>query len=323
MCSLSEKRSVLAVLPAAILLACGTPERSPREAAAPPPVDTSLARRAAMLGPSRVAAIPAGPVRATWQSEHVLRVCADPNNLPFSNRAGKGFENRIAALIARDIGARVVYTWWPQRRGFARMTLNSGACDVIMGVPVGYDFAATTAPYYASTYVFLTRHSRNLRISSLDDPVLRRLRIGLHTIGDDYANTPAAQALARRGIVRQVVGYSIYGDYSRPDPPAELVRAVERGDVDVAIVWGPLAGYFASRSPEPLDIRPVTPRVEPPATRFVFAIAAGARRSDSATLGMLDREITRRAPEIRRILNEYDVPLVEPERAVTGRGGGS
>jgi len=238
-----------------------------------------------------------------------FRVCADPNNLPFSNDRREGFENRIAELIARDLGQHVEYTWWPQRRGFVRNTLNAGSCDVILGVPEHYDMVRTTQPYYRSTYVFVSRRDRRLDIRSLDDPVLRSLRIGVHLIGDDYANTPAAQSLARRGMTRNVVGFTIYGDYAKPNPPARLIEAVGNKDVDVAVAWGPLAGYFARRSSVPLDLRPVTPQRDG-AMVYTFPISAGVRRRDSTRSALLDRELVRRHSEIERILNEYGVPLV-------------
>jgi mxaJ protein len=243
----------------------------------------------------------------------VLRVCSDPNNLPFSNARGEGFENKIAELMARDLGARVEYTWWPQRRGFIRNTLRAGRCDVVLGVPAAFELARTTRPYYRSTYVFVTR-AGGPRIASLDDPQLRHLRVGVHVIGDDYANTPAAHALAKRGIVRNVVGYSVYGDYSKPDPPADLMRAVADGAVDVAVVWGPLAGYFAKRSAVPLALAPVSPQVDLPFLPFVFDISMGVRRADTTTYTLIDRELKRRRPEIRHILEEYGVPLVDGGR---------
>jgi mxaJ protein len=148
----------------------------------------------------------------------VLRVCADPNNLPYSNRAGEGFENRIAELLAADRHASLDYTWWPQRRGFVRNTLNTGACDVVMGVPAALELTSTTRPYYRSSYMFVSRRDRRLGLHSFDDPRLRELRIGVQMIGDDFANSPPAHALSSRGIVRNVVGYSVYGDYAQPRP---------------------------------------------------------------------------------------------------------
>jgi mxaJ protein len=143
-----------------------------------------------------------------------LRVCADPNNLPFSNRKGEGFENHLAQLIAGELDATVRYTWFPQRRGFIRNTLAADSCDVIMGIPEHSERVLTTRPYYRSTYVFVSRKDRGLKIRSFDDPALRKLKIGVQLIGDDYHNTPPVHALSRRGIVGNLVGYSVYGDYT-------------------------------------------------------------------------------------------------------------
>lgn len=239
-----------------------------------------------------------------------LRVCADPNNLPWSNARGEGFENRIAELMARDLALELEYTWWPQRRGFIRQTLNANRCDLVMGVPASYELTLRTRPYYRSAYMFVTR--RGVQVRSLDDPALRRMRIGLHVMGDDYTNSPAEQSLIRRGLQRNVVGYSIYGDYSQPDPPAALVHAVATGAVDVAIVWGPLAGYFAGREAVPLALAPVQPAVDLPFIPYVYDIAIGLRHGDSIRRAMLDAELRRRAPEISAILSSYGVPLVGP-----------
>lgn len=248
--------------------------------------------------------------RAATRISPALRVCADPNNLPFSNQREQGFENRIASIVAADLHLPVRYTWWPQRRGFIRNTLNAGRCDVIMGIPAGLEAVAPTTAYYRSTYVFVTRRDRKLQIRSLDDPSLRRLRIGIHFAGEDYENPPAAQALARRGLARNVVGYSLYGDYSKPNPPADLITAVARGDVAVAIAWGPLAGYFAQRAPVPLTVVPVTPSIDPPLLPFAFDIAAGVRRGDTVLRGRIQQALDRHRNEIHEILQSYGVPLM-------------
>jgi mxaJ protein len=180
-----------------------------------------------------------------------------------------------------------------------------------MGMPASADRILATAPYYTSSYVFLSRRSAGLPITSLDDPRLRRLRIGLHFIGDDYHNTPAATALARRGIVRNLVGYSIYGDYSKPNPPAALVYAVARGEVDVAIVWGPFAGYFGPRTGVPLVSTPVAPAIDGPGAPFAFAISAGVRRSDTALRAAVDRALGTERPAIQAVLARYGVPMVK------------
>jgi mxaJ protein len=273
----------------------------------------SLLSHSAAAGLSLVAALFTGARPAPMPELHV---CADPNNLPFSNARAEGFENRIATLLARDLGRTVRYTWWAERRGFIRKTLGAHRCDVVMGIPAKSDRVLATRPYYASTYVFLTRSSDHRRIESLDDSLLRRLKIGVHVIGEDYNNPPPVQALARRGIVRNVVGYSIYGDYSRPDPPSDLVHAVARGEIDVAIIWGPFAGYFAHRESVPLTMSPVLPPVDPPGLPFTFAIALGVRPDDDTLRARLDSALARHAGEIGHILDSYGIPRLKDARPV-------
>ena len=246
----------------------------------------------------------------SYSAERELRICADPNNLPFSNQRGAGFENRIGDLIAREFGAKIHYTWWAQRRGFVRNTLRQGLCDLIIGVPAGYDPVLTTRPYYRSTYVFVSRRDQALALTSLDDPRLQKLRIGVHLIGDDGANAPPAHALSRRGIITNVIGYPIYGDYTEPNPPARLIDAVANGVIDVALAWGPLAGYFSPREPIPLEVSAISPAVDPPGLRFAFGIAMGVRKEDVGLRNELNELIDRRHEEIQKILKEYGVPQV-------------
>ena len=179
---------------------------------------------------------------------------------------------------------------------------------------------ATTKPYYTSTYVFVSRRDRHLNIHSFDDEQLRRLRVGVQLIGDDGVNTPPAHALARRGITRNIVGYMVYGDYRQPNPSADIMQAVERGAVDVAVVWGPLAGYFAKHSPVPLEIVPVMPRVDRPYLPFTFDIAMGVRRRDTTFRRQIERILERRRPTIDSILAAFGVPRVDaPAAAVVTR----
>jgi quinoprotein dehydrogenase-associated probable ABC transporter substrate-binding protein len=241
----------------------------------------------------------------------VLKVCADPNNLPFSNDKEEGFENRIAHLLARDLGAKLEYMWWAQRRGFVRNTLAAGGCDVLLGVPEGFERALTTRPYYTSTYVFVTPAAKHYALTGFDDPRLRALRIGVQMVGDDYANTPPAHALARRGIVDNVTGYTLYGDYREANPPARIVDAVAKGDIDVAVVWGPLGGYFARRAGRKLDVVAVSPRVDPPHLPLTFAIALGVAKGREGLRDSLQLVLDRRSAEIRRILDEFGVPQVD------------
>jgi mxaJ protein len=240
-----------------------------------------------------------------------LRVCADPNNLPFSNARGEGFENHIATLVGAELHRPVEYTWWAQRRGFVRNTLNAHSCDLVVGTAAGMEMLVTTRPYYKSTYVFLSRHDRALGIRSFDDPRLRTLKIGVQLIGDDGVNTPPAHALANRGITRNVVGYTVYGDYRHSNPASHVVDAVVNREVDVAVVWGPLAGYFARMSPVPLDVVPVSPKMDLPYLPFVFDIAMGVRRGDTTFKRQIEDVIESRHTSIDSILAAYGVPRAD------------
>ena len=242
-----------------------------------------------------------------------LRVCADPNNLPFSNRQQQGFENKIAELLARERGGRVAYTWWPQRRGFLRGTLNAGRCEVVMGVPVNYELALTTRPYYGSTYAFVYPSDAAYRLTSLDDAVLASLRIGVHLIGDDYTNSPPAHALSQRGLVENVIGYSVFGNYAEDSPPGKIVEAVAAGEIDTALVWGPIAGYFAQRHTPPLQVTPLPADAGSDRLPFRYDIAMGVRRGNQTLKAELDALLVQHARPIRAILQDYGVPLVGGE----------
>ena len=239
-----------------------------------------------------------------------LRVCADPNNLPFSNRKEEGFENRLADLVAHELGARVRYVWQAQRRGLIRNTLGADLCDVLMGFPAGSDRVLTTRPYYRSSYVFVYRKDRGLNIRSLDDPRLRSLKIGVQLVGDDYANTPPVHALGRRGIVKNLVGFRVVGDYAEQNPPARIIDAVATGRVDVAIAWGPMAGFFAKKAPEPIEVIPLVQEVDPPGLRFAFDISLAVRKGDEPLKEQLDGILVRRKPSIDSLLDAYGVPVL-------------
>jgi mxaJ protein len=269
----------------------------------------ALAGAAVLLATTSASLATRVTVRAAGAAP-ALRVCADPNNLPYSNKAGEGFENRLAEMVAADLGTTLSYTWWPQRRGFLRNTLDAGQCDIVMGMPARVDAVATTRPYYRSTYVVVAPRRRHLRIASLEDRRLRSLKVGVQLIGDDFANSPPAHALSARGIVANVVGYSVLGDYSQPNPPARIVEAVARGDIDVALVWGPVAGYFAARQLVPLDVTPISPRDDSSSLPFTFDISMAVRRTDAARRNALDAFIARRHRDIDRLLDSYGVPRV-------------
>ena len=246
---------------------------------------------------------------APANAKRILRITADPNNLPFSNDKRQGFENKIADIVAKELGAEIQYSWRAQRRGFFRETLKEDRADLVLGVPAHFEMALPTAPYYRSSYVFVYRKDRHLNIRSLDDLALHNLKIGVQMIGDDETNTPPAHALAHRGIVDNVRGYTLYGDYRQPNPPARIIDAVVKGDIDVAVVWGPLGGYFAKQASAPLEVIPVSPASDPNLP-FTFSIAMGVRKNDKQLRDELNAALERKRSEINRILDQYNIPRV-------------
>jgi mxaJ protein len=230
-----------------------------------------------------------------------LKVCADPDNLPFSNRKAQGFDNKIAELLAKDLGRQIVFVWQRAGRGFVRENLNKGICDALVGIPAGFRPVLATTPYYASSYVFVSRKASKLNISSFDDPRLRTLKIGVQVLDDDYA--PPGRALARRQLAPNIVGFDTTGNES-----ADIIRAVAARKIDIAVVWGPLAGYYAAKLKTALQLTPVSPEIDPPALPFRFAIAVGVRKSDRRLHDQLEAALQRGHAQIERILRAYSVP---------------
>jgi len=244
-------------------------------------------------------------------SARTLRIAADPNNLPFSNDREEGFENALASMLARDLGAGIEYVWRAQRRGFFRESFQGDRCDLVLGAPVGFERAHVTAPYYRSSYVFVTRDG--LAIASLDDPRLKTLRVGIAVVGDDGADPPTTLALARRGIVDNVTGFSVYGDYREPSPPLRLLDALDRGQIDVALGWGPVAGAAAHARPGAYRITPVTPDPDPlTGMPFSFAIGIGVRKDEPALAREIESFLARRRPDIERLLDAHGIPRTAP-----------
>jgi quinoprotein dehydrogenase-associated probable ABC transporter substrate-binding protein len=240
-----------------------------------------------------------------------FRVCADPENFPSSNRKMEGFENKIAEVIARDLGEPVIYIWWGQRRGFIRNTMNAtlkeGRCDVMIGAPAGYDLVRTTKPYYRSTYVFVYRKDKSFQLKTLDDPILKKIKIGVHLLGEDYSNPPPVHELAKRGIVDNVVGFDTF--YSAQNPPSSIIDAVASGKIDAAIVWGPTAGYFVLHQKIPMAMVPIpSAKTDLP---FVFDISMGIRRGDDVLYDRVEKAIDRNRADITKILKDYGVPLLD------------
>jgi mxaJ protein len=237
------------------------------------------------------------------QSEPI-RVCADPENLPYSNHELQGFENKIAEVIGQDLGASLSYYWWPAQMGMIRHTLQVDQCDVLISIPKGYDPVLWTKPYYRSTYVLVYRSDRKLGLRSLDDAALKGLRIGVHV------NTPPYDALANRGLAENMVTYRLFFDPQDPDPsrrPEKVLQDVLSGAIDVAIAWGPLVGYFTKQHPSALEVVAVDDDTKVPMS---FEFSMGVRKGDRELKARLEGVLDRRAADIRRILADYGVPLL-------------
>lgn len=237
-----------------------------------------------------------------------LRVCADPDNLPYSHQDGTGFENRIARLVADALKLPLEYAWLPDRRGFVRKTLGAGLCDVIIGVPVAFERTLNTKPYYRSSYMLVEPATRRSPPRDFHDARLKQWRIGVQLVGDDLATTPPGHALVQAGATSNVVGFPVAGEQPAA---ARMVQALARGELDAAFVWGPQAGYYAMRAGVPLQLHYVPPPDTLKDQPFTFAIAMGVRRGDTALRDRLDELLVRRRDDIRAILAEYGVPQVE------------
>jgi mxaJ protein len=270
----------------------------------------ALAGRAAAQGTSEPVTLLSPD--SMWKQKHNLRVCADPQNMPFTNQKREGFDNKIADVIARELGDSVSYAWWPSRRGYLRNTLSAGTCDLVIGVPIGFDPVATSKPYYRSTYYIVSRTDRKLGITSLDDPRLKKLRIGVNLLDGDYTNTPPAHALSAHGITGAgVVGFA--GFYDDEHHPGEIIDSLANGNIDVALVWGPIAGWFSKQSGVPMTMTalPDSDSVDLP---FAYSVAIGTRRADRELRSLIDEILVKKKPEIDKILMEYNVPTLGTTR---------
>ncbi len=232
-----------------------------------------------------------------------LRVCADPDNLPFSKRGASGFDNRIVTLVAHDIHRAPVFIWARARRGFLREQFDKDACDVLLGVPAGMRGLAVTDPYYTSSYAFVTPARKHLEIASFEDTRLKNQRIGLQILEEDLS--PPSLPLIRSGHAAQIVGFEAFGKRE-----GDVVKAVADGNVGMAVAWGPVAGYFAHQSRVPLTVTPVTPGYTFSGIPFTYSIGLGVHQQDQVLLQHLNNSIHRLQPEIDRILAAFAVPTV-------------
>ena len=235
---------------------------------------------------------------------HVFRACADPRDLPLSNEAGEGFENKIADLFARKLGKPVAYTFYPDATGFVRNTLNAYRCDVVLGIAQGDDIVQPTNPYYRTSYVAAYHEDGPLKgMDSLSDPRLKTARIGI------VAGTPPATYLAMGGLLGQIKSYRLGVDTRYDSSTHDMMDDLDKGEIDVALLWGPFAGYYAMKAKTPTAVVPLLKEQGGP--RMVFRIVMGVRHSDQNWKRALNKLISENQGEIQTILRSYGVPLLD------------
>jgi quinoprotein dehydrogenase-associated probable ABC transporter substrate-binding protein len=235
---------------------------------------------------------------------HVFRACADPRDLPLSNEAGEGFENKIAELFARKLGKSVAYTFYPDATGFIRNTLNAYRCDVVLGIAQGDDLVQPTNPYYRTSYTAAYRKGGPLDgLDSLGDPRLKTARIGI------VAGTPPGTYLAMNGLLGQIKSYRLGVDTRYDSSTHDMMGDLDKGEIDVALLWGPFAGYYASKATNPTTVTPLVKEQGGPP--MVYRIVMGVRHSDQNWKRTLNKLISENQGEIQTILRSYGVPLVD------------
>jgi quinoprotein dehydrogenase-associated probable ABC transporter substrate-binding protein len=245
---------------------------------------------------------------------NVLRVCADPRNLPFSNDKGEGFENKLGELLADKLHKKLDYMYFPQATGFVRMTLGAHRCDVIMGFPQGDDMVQGTNPYYRTAYALVAKGGSGLEdVATLGDNRLKGKHIGI------VAGTPPATNMAANGLMADAKSYPLMID-TRLDSSAEaMIGDLTAGKIDAGILWGPMAGYYAKKASPPLHVTPLVKETTGP--RLAFRIGMGVRPADQNWKRLLNRVIQENQPAINKILLDYGVPLLDendrPIRAET------
>jgi quinoprotein dehydrogenase-associated probable ABC transporter substrate-binding protein len=235
---------------------------------------------------------------------NVFRVCADPHNLPFSNEQGEGFENKLAAMLATKLGKRLGYAWYPQATGFVRNTLGAHRCDVIMGFPQGDDLVQSTNPYYRTAYALIFKAGGDLEgIDSLADARLKQKRIGV------VAGTPPATYLAANGLLTRTKPYPLMVDTRIESSAEAMTKDLKAGEIDVGVLWGPMAGFFARQANPPIQVVALLKETGGP--RMVYRIAMGVRASDQNWKRELNRLIQEHQPDINKLLLSYGVPLLD------------
>lgn len=234
----------------------------------------------------------------------VLRVCADPASLPYSNQAGEGFENKLAEMLAKKLDKTLVYTWYPQSPGFVRNTLRARKCDVIMGMPQGGDLVTTTNAYYRTAYAMAFKPGTGLDgIESLEDPRLKTKKIGI------VAGTPPATNLAVNGLIGNAKPYTLVVDTRVENSPKNMMSDLASGEIDVAVLWGPFAGYYARQSAAPVTVVPLVKETAGP--KEVYRIGMGIRGADAEWKRTLNKLTAELQPEINDVLRSYGMPMLD------------
>jgi quinoprotein dehydrogenase-associated probable ABC transporter substrate-binding protein len=241
-----------------------------------------------------------------------LRVCADPSDLPFSNDRKEGFENRIADVIAQDLGVPVAYVWFPRIGAFARQTLQKRQCDLVMGTVAGDDEMDTTTPYYHSGYMIVSRADAGIKATTLGDPSLADKRIGL------IASTPPTDLLIRHDLMAHVTSYSLSVDSRFESPARQMVQDIIDRKIDIGLLWGPIAGYYVTHEHLPLTAEFLTP--EPDSARLDYHISMGLRAGEPDWRRRINQAIQKQQPQIAAILAEYGVPLLDEENHAVAAG---
>lgn len=250
---------------------------------------------------------PSAAQRPAEMQAGVLRVCSDPDNLPNSNRAGEGFENKLAELLATTWNSKLEYIWWAAPRGMMRM-LNGRYCDVFLQIPTGFDMAGVTRPYYRTSYVIVQRKNAAHLVTGLDDPALKTMRIGVHLFAADGENTPPAMALSAHGVVGNLEGFSTTY-MGGQNQPSDIIRAVQNDSIDVAFVWGPIAGYWARQLGAEVTLTPVGDD-SVSGIPFAFSMGMGVRRRDTQFRDSLQKFLDTKGPEIRALLDRFGIPVI-------------
>ena len=269
----------------------------------------SIARSFEIASLLLLAAGPVGAQTSDTVDRSELRVCADPNNLPFSDEKKEGFENKIAELMGGELGLKVDYAWFPQVIGFVRNTLQAHLCDLVIGTVAGDGIMQTTNPYYFTTYVMFYRSDKGLAFDGVQDPRLASLRLGV------VAGTPPADLLVHHDLMSRTKPYALTVDTRAESPTHDMVQDVVDGTIDAGFLWGPIAGYYRKHDTLPLTLVPL--KSEPDAARMAYHIAMGVRGNEPEWRRRVNAAIAKRQAEITVILRDYGVPLLDEQGGLT------